>query len=157
MRMRGRFFRADGLVLPNNISKAGAKMILESAFRNTVPEFYVALVVGAPDLDMTMAVMEEPTIGVAGYARIPVLRSAAGWPNSAEIAGERVIGTDWLTWAPTGSGFDKPIQRLALLGNPTGITGATPVYALSSPLPLAVTLLEDTPISQRQFKYEIYL
>lgn len=155
--MRGRFIRADGFVLPNNISKTGAQMILEAAFRNEIPAFYVGLVVGAPDVDMTMASMEEPTLAVNGYSRVNVARNEDGWPVSEEVAGERVISTDWLTWTPTGSGFDKPIQRLALLGTDSGLGLLAPVYALSAPLPEPIYLLAATPLSQRQFRYEIYL
>ena len=155
--MRGKFVRADGLVLPNNISRVGSQMILEAAFRNTVPTLFVALVVGAPDAVMTMATMEEPTIGVNGYARIAIERNAVGWPNSAEVAGERMIGTDWLTWTPTGTGFNKPVQRLALIGSASGLGVGAPVYALSSAMPAPATLLATTPVEQRRFKYEIFL
>lgn len=155
--MRGQFQRADGLILPNNISKAGAKAILEAAMRNTPINFYVALVTGAPSLDMTMANMTEPTIGTAGYARVNVPRSEVGWPVSDEVGGERLISTDWLTWTALNPGFDKPIQRMALLGAETGVDSSVPVYALSAALPFEIIITPSTPLAQRQFKYTIFL
>jgi hypothetical protein len=154
--MRGQFIRGDGLVIPNNISRAGAQMILTAAFRNTIPTFYVALVTGVPSADMNMSHMNEPTIGVNGYTRIGLTRDLAGWPATGIVGAQSYIESAWMTWVPTGAGFDKPIQRLALLGANTVDPGHS-VYALSVPFPAPETLLPSTPVDNRKFKYQIFI
>lgn len=155
--MRGQFQRADGLILPNNISKAGAAMILEAAFRNNAPSLYVGLVVGAPSADMTMANMLEPTIGLHGYGRIQIPRNNTGWPTVGEVGGERFISTDWLTWAAVGADFDRQVQRMAIVDSADAGGVDTQVLALSVALPSEITITPTTPLAQRQFKYTIFL
>lgn len=155
--MRGRFVRGDGLVLHNNISLMGSKMILEAAFRNTVPTFVLALVTGTPTLDMTLSGMEEPTIGVNGYSRKAITRDDTGWPTSAEAGGEWYVGTEWTPWQPEDGPFDKAIQRVALLSSLDSTDVDEPILALSAPLPNPVIIGLTTPLAQRQFKYEVFL
>lgn len=154
--MRGQFTRRDGLILPNNISKAGAKMILSAAFRNDVPTFYAGLVKGTPSLTMTMASMTEPTIGINGYARISIPRNSTGWPTENEVGGERFIETDWLTFAAVGGDFDKTIQRIALLSS-AAYDSADDVLALSAALPTELQITPTTPLVNRQFKYAVFI
>lgn len=154
--MRGQFIRGDGLVLPNNISNAGAQMILASAFKNTVPTFYMALVRGIPSADMTFADMFEPTIGVNGYARVEIERSAVGWPVEGLSGGERYIESKFCTFAASVGDFDDSIQRLALCST-NSYVGSDAVYALSVPLPAELTITPTTPLASRQFKYQIYI
>jgi hypothetical protein len=154
--VRGRFIREDGLIIPNNISLNGAKIILGAAFRNDVPTFYVALVQGTPEVNMTIDTMTEPTFAIGGYSRIAVARSPAGWPVEGNIGNERYIESSWLEWIATGAGFNQPVQRLALVGLPIKTNGET-VYALSSPLPTLQTILPTTPQASRRFKYQVFL
>lgn len=154
--MRGEFLRADGLVIPNNISIAGAQMILAAALRNTVPTLYAGLVSGAPTADMTQGAMDEPTIGTNGYARIAIARNDTDWPTLGISGVEAYMETKWLTWLPTGGNFNQAIQRVMLVGGST-YSGSDPVYALSSPLDAALTLTPTTDESLRKFKYRIYL
>jgi len=154
--MRGQFIRGDGLVIPNNISQAGAAMILAAAFRNDVPTFYAGLVTGMPDATMTLGDMVEPTVGTNGYGRIAIPRNSTGWPTQALVGGLRMISTDWLTWTPTGAGFNQPIQRVALFGTNV-VDSGNDIYALSAPLPAPVDLEAATPLGERQFKYQIFL
>lgn len=152
--MRGQFIRGDNLILPNNISLAGAEMILAAAFRNDVPTFFMALVTGVPDADMTMATMAEPTVA-NGYERKAITRDGAGWPTVGVIGNERFISTDWIEWIPTGD-FDVAIQRVALLSD-DAIDPTLDVYALSVPLPDPIILGASSTLDQRRFKYQIFL
>lgn len=156
--MRGEFVREDGLVLPNNISLAGAQMILQAAFQNQVPSFWAGLVTGFPTPGMTLAQMTEPTVGVNGYARIQILRdaSANGWPTVGAIGNESFIASNFLTWTATGSGFDNPIQRVALFGT-NAVAPGNVVYALSAPLDDPIIILPTTDLSNRRFKYQIFI
>lgn len=154
--MRGEFIRGDGLVIPNNISKAGAQMILAAAFRNDVPTFYCALVAGVPTPTMTMLNMTEPTIGLNGYARISIPRNDTGWPNQDESGGERFIESQFMAWAASGGNFSHAIRRLALIGTSV-YSSADPVYCLSAALPADLTITPTTPLDERRFKYRVYI
>lgn len=154
--MRGQFIRGDGLVIPNNISKAGAAMVLAAAFRDTVPSFYAGLVVGSPTPDMTLSDMVEPAVGTHGYARIAITRDETGWPTVGEVGDSQYISTDWLTWTASGGAFSEAIQRVALFG--TNVVDPTnQIYALSIPLPSAYIIDASTPLDNRRFKYQIFL
>jgi hypothetical protein len=154
--MEGRFIRGDGLILPNNISQAGAAAILAAAFRNDVPAFFLGLVSGAPTPTMTLADMIEPTIGTNGYARQAVTRNAAGWPEQGVVGNQRYISTDWITFAAAGGNFNQPIQRVALFN--TGVANpVNPVWALSSPMADPIVITPATPLVERKFKYAVYI
>lgn len=155
--MRGQFVRRDGLIIPNNISTAGAQMILAAAFQGQVPSFYAALVDGFPTAGMTSAQVTEPTIGVNGYARIQIPRSNVGWPTLDSAGGEAYIESEWLTWAATQDpGFSSVVNRICLLGTSV-MTPTDPIYAMSAPFATPVQINAETPLNQRQFKYQIFI
>ena len=154
--MHGRFVRGDGLILPNNVSLAGAEMILVGAFRLTPQALYACLVSGAPSKSMTMAQMIEPTLGVGGYERIAIPQTIVGWPTIGTLSGEKYIESDWLTFAADEVPFDQPIQRVALVAG-SAYAADAPVFALSAALPEAVTIDVDTPLDSRRFKYQFFL
>lgn len=154
--MRGEFIRADGLVIPNNVSLAGAEAFLRAAFQDTNPSFWVGLVTGAPTLGMKMADMVEPTHGVNGYSRLQLTRDADGWPIVSTSATEVYVESEFLTWTAIGGPFDKPVQRLALLGSDVYSVDA-PVYALSGLMPAEIVIGPATDESLRKFKYRLYI
>lgn len=154
--MRGEFIRADGLIIPNNVSLAGAEVFLRAAFQGVAPTFYVGLVAGSPTLDMTMSSMAEPSIGVNGYARVQLTRDADGWPIVATSVAEAYVESEFMTWTATGAAFDKAVQRLALLGT-NSYTLSDPVYALSGLMPVEIVIRPDTDESLRKFKYRLYI
>ena len=154
--MQGRFIREDGLIIPNNISQAGAQAFLAAAFRNDVPTFYVGLVTGPPSLTMTLADMIEPTVGVNGYARQNIARNSGGWPTQGVAGNQRFVESDWITFTATGGNFDQPIQRLALF-NTNVVAPVNPIWALSSPMSNAYVITPSTPLAERRFKYAVYL
>lgn len=154
--MRGQFVRGDGLIIPNNISSAGAEMILKSAFQNESYTLFAALVTGAPSKAMTLVDMTEPTVGTNGYARIPILRNSTGWPTTGELNGEVYIETQDLVWVPAGGNFDELIQRLALVGGATPDPDE-PIFALSAPLADPLEMTPSLSIGLRTFKYQIFI
>lgn len=152
--LRGQFERADGLVLPNNITQFGIQTILELALRNTSVSFYVGLcnAVYAPDLNV--ADIEEPTIGANGYARIAVTRDETGWPNVGTINNEYYMQTDFLTWAATPAAFDQSISRMFICLHATSLV--VDVFALSAALPDEILIGPLTDESDRKFRYSIF-
>lgn len=154
--MRGEFIRYDGLVIPNNISIAGAQAILRAAFHGDSLPIWAALVQGPPTIDMTMADMTEPTVGVNGYARIAIVQDDTGWITIDDNGTEAYIESDWLEWVATSTGFDEAIQRVALVGTET-YSGTDDVIALSSLMPAEITIVPATLLADRRFKYRLYL
>ena len=145
--MRGEFIRGDGLVIPNNITKEGARILLAAAIRNDVPIFSVALVDGQPDPLLTLDKLVEPS-DVGGYARKPVTRDAAGWPGQGELNGESYYETASLVWEATAP-YSESVRRLALLSGEV-------VVALSSAMPSDLLITPETSLPNRSFKYRIY-
>ena len=155
--MRGEFRFSNGLVVPNNISLAGAKLILESAFNLTPRTWFVALVSGAPTINMTQGDMTEPSVGVGGYARIPLAHDNLGWPVVSDVNGQAYVESAVITFAADpDTQFDAAIQRTALVLTSVR-TPSSPVVALSAPLPAELIIDSDTPEVDRQFTYRIYL
>ena len=152
--LRGEFVRADGLVIPNNVTQAGAQMILAAALTNQDVEFWAGLVYGSPDPALTIQDLVEPTIGTNGYARIQVARSSVGWPTSGTLNGQPWFETDWLTWAATGGDFDQTVRRVMICGDETATNGD--VFALSTPLPADLIVTPTTDEVDRRFKYRLY-
>jgi hypothetical protein len=154
--MRGEFHRADGLILPNNISLAGAGIVMAAAFNLTPTEWWLALVAGAPALDMTIGDMVEPAIGTNGYARQELTHDAVGWPTIAVSNDQMYVESAAATFAAVGGNFSQSIQRVALLVTDT-YNAANVVVALSAPLPTPLLVTPATPLASRQFKYRVYL
>lgn len=154
MRLRGEFIRLDGFVTPNNVTTVGAQTILGAALRNAVPTLWVGLcsAVYAPDLQIED--LAEPTIGVGGYARLPVARDNVGWPNTGVVNGEVYFETLELIWLAVGAPFDEAITRMFICGTENGVTGD--VYALSAALPDDLTIDPATPLADRTFKYRLF-
>lgn len=154
--MRGEFIRGDGLVIPNNVSLAGAEMFLRAAFQGVATTLWVGLVAGAPTLEMTMADMTEPTIGSNGYARAELTQDETGWPVVTSSATEVYVESEFMTWVATPEEFDQAVQRLALLGSDT-YSPANEVYALSGLMPNEIIIGPTTDESLRKFKYRLYI
>lgn len=160
--MRGEFIRADGLVIPNNITTYGVRTILAAALRNEVPTFFVGLVDAAPDPDLLIAECIEPTLGVNNYHRQPILRSLGGWPTEGNVNGEPYFESEWQTFEAIGGSFDTSVRRLMLVqksGEPEAdvpTDADLKVLALSSALPDDLVITPATLEANRKFKYRIY-
>lgn len=153
--MRGEFVRADGLVIPNNITTYGVRSIFGWALRNEAYALHMGLANCAPSPLIRLQDLNEPTIGVGGYARQAIPRNSTGWPVFSELNGETYYETRAFVFAASGPGFDKPINRLVLTNTLDGVTGDQ-VVALSGPLPEELTIIPTTPEVERTFKYRIY-
>lgn len=153
--MRGEYHRADGLVIPNNITQYGAGVLLLAALRDEAPTFHMALSNSQPNTILDAADLGEPTIGVNGYQRLAVGRSALGWPISGESLGESFLETDWLEWTAVGGAFSGPVTRVAFLTHPSATIGQI-VVGLSAALPVELLIDPDTAPELRRFKYRIY-
>lgn len=153
--LRGEFRFQNGLIVPNNVTIAGAQMILAAALRNTVPVFHIGLCSAVYEPDLTLADIVEPTLAVNGYARLAVARDSVGWPSGGLVNNEPYLETLALVWEATGGEFDQPVTRMFLTPEPTATEGV--VYALSGALPEEFTIDEETAEVDRTFKYRIYL
>lgn len=153
--LRGEFIRADGLVIPNNITTYGVRSIFRWAFRDVGYALHIGLANCNPDPDLLIEELNEPTLGVNGYQRQTVERGAVGWPVYGILNGEQYFETREFVFEATGAGFDKPITRLALINEADATTGKL-VVALSTPLAEELTITPSTHLTHRTFKYRIY-
>jgi hypothetical protein len=154
MRLRGEFVRSDGLVIPNNVTIAGARMLLAAALRNTVPTFWVGLCSAVYEPDLAIEDVVEPTIATNGYARLAVARDSTGWPGDGEVNGEVYFESLPLVWQATGGPFDQPVTRMFISATEAGLTGD--IFALSAPLPDDLVIDIDTLEVDRTFKYRLF-
>lgn len=152
--LRGEFIRGDGLVIPNNVTTYGVKSFFRWALRNEDYSLHLGLANCAPNVLLQVEGLNEPTLGVGGYARQPILR-ATDWPVFGTFNGEQYYETRVFVLTATDDGFDKPVNRLALINSELEVTGEK-VVALSGPLPAEITITPATPEEQRSFKYRIY-
>lgn len=151
---RGEFHRADGLVIPNNVTIFGAQAILAGFARNTVPPFFVGLCNAVYQPDLTLAQIEEPTIGVNGYARIALARDNVGWPNIGLVNNEPYIESLALVWAAVVGPFDKAVTRMFITPEESAIVGD--LFCLSGPVPDEFVIDTDTLLADRTFKYRLF-
>jgi hypothetical protein len=152
--LRGQFIRGDGLVIPNNVTTYGVKSFFRWALRNEDYSLHMGLASCAPNVLLQVEDLNEPTIGQGGYLRQAITR-ATDWPVFGLFNGEQYYETSLFVFTATGDGFDKPINRLALINSETDVVGEK-VVALSGPLPAELTILPTTPEELRTFKYRIY-
>lgn len=154
--LRGEFIRkSDGLVIPNNVMTYGVRTILRAALRNEAITLHAALANCNPDPELTAEQLNEPTLGVNGYARQVIARSNVGWPAISLLNGEVFLETAYFVFVAAGGNFDKPVNRLALIDHATQVNGAI-VVALSGAVPDEITITPDTEESDRSFKYRLY-
>ncbi len=153
--LRGEFRFESGLIVPNNITIAGAGLILQSAFRATPTNFHIGLCNAVFESDLTIPAVDEPTLAVNGYSRLAVARDITGWPGDGVVNGESFVESLPLVWTPVGGAFDKPVTRMFICNTAAGLVGD--VFCLSGSLPEEVTLLPATPLVDRTFKYRVYL
>ena len=153
--VRGEFRFQNGLIVPNNVTIAGAQAILAGFARNTVPVFHIGLCSAVYEPDLTLADIVEPTIATNGYARLAVARDSTGWPGDGLVNDEPYIETLALVFEADGGEFDQPVTRMFLTPEATATVGV--VYALSGALPEEFVIDEDTLEVDRTFKYRIYL
>lgn len=153
--MRGEFVRGDGLIIPNNITTYGAKTILAAALRGEVMSLHIGLANCNPHPLLNLNQLNEPTIGVNGYARQTIGQDGVDWLTQNELSGEVYFETRNYLFEPTGTGFDKPITRPVIVNHATDTVGVL-VVAVGSALPAEVTLTPEMDAALRTFKYRIF-
>ena len=154
MQYRGEFIRKDGLVIPNNVTLYGAQRILRLAVTQIETEFWMALVDAAPDTELQIEDMTEPTIGTNGYARQAIERTTVGWPVVSQLNGEAFVETREFVFAADGGDFDQEVSRIAFVESETATDGD--VIALSSAFPAKILITPATILADRTFKYRLY-
>lgn len=153
---RGEFIRkSDGLVIPNNVMTYGIRTILKAGLRNDAINLHVALANCNPDPLLAAEQLNEPTIGVNGYARQALPRDATGWPVYSQLNGETYLETKFFVFEAVDDDFDKPVNRLAIIDHATQTNGQI-VVALSGAFPTEITITPDTDEADRSFKYRLY-
>ncbi len=144
IKIRGEYISDSGEKSANQFTLAGMKAVLESAFRETSPGWFMGLCAHNPANAIALASVNEPTIGVNGYARQPLNLNAASWPVIGTINNETYVESISVTFALTGA-VDKGVNRLFL-------TDGTDVLSISSPFAKVAEVL-DSPVSH---KYRLY-
>lgn len=152
--MRGEFIRGDGLVIPNNLMTYGVGLLFSAALVNNGYALHIGLANCNPDADLNIDQLNEPTIGVNGYARQPIPRDNTGWAVQGEFNGEKYYETKVFEFAAVGGPFDKSITRPAII-NSLDATSGVLVFSLGTPVD-ELTIAPATPLEQRSFKYRIY-
>lgn len=150
--LRGEFRRADGLVIPNNITRAGTEAILRAALRAESFSIFAALADCVPDPDLLIADAGEPVIGTNGYARIELERNTTDWPTVDEVNGEVFVESAPFTFAAVGGSFSRESSRVMLVsastaGSPLALSGAF------TPITIGTATAEEL----RTFQYRLYL
>lgn len=153
--MRGFFERADGLVLPNNVTTYGAERILRRAMRGESLEFWLALVNCVPDPALQLQDLGEPTLGVGGYARQEITGDDAGWAYVGALNDEPFVESKWVTF-PTTDDYSGVVNRPALLSSESDVFGAG-VIALGSAWTPSTQFSEVTAENLRTFRYRLFL
>lgn len=151
--MRGEFVRGDGLILPNNIMTYGIESIFRWALQNTGYALHMGLADCNPTPLLAASSLNEPVIGVGGYARQPIDRGA-GWPTIGQVNGETFFESEAITF-PATDAYNGLVSRLCLINHLSQTTGQI-VVALSTPFGTDVQIDETTPVEERTFKYRVY-
>lgn len=124
----------------NTVVSYGAQLFLTNFFQNvgTVPgTFYIGLTNSNYTFISTLIDIsaDEPTIGVGGYARQPVMRAGSGW-TVTQINNQWVARSNTVTFTATAA-WSGPYIRAFLCDSATS-TGN--LIAVSAALPTPVTV-----------------
>ena len=116
--------------------------------------FFLWLCTAVPSDSLTLADFTEPTIGVNGYARVPVTRNIAGWPTVGTTNLIPFIQTLDAIFTAAGGDFDQAITRCFLTPELNAVVGD--VYSLSEALIAPLPITPTTLIADRTFNYRVY-
>lgn len=158
MSLRGRYILIfedqEPIVLENTIVQEGAEQFFKELLNAAAAApLHLGLCNQVPNPTDTLAdIVTEPTIGVNGYARVPLLRNTTDWPLIATSNNETSATTKVVTFTATGGSFDEPYSRLFMCNVLTGFTGL--LFSFSAALPLPVTQADGTSFN---VQYQLYL
>lgn len=158
MSLRGRYILTfkdqEPIVLENTIVLEGAEQFFAELLNGaaTAP-LHIGLCNQVPNKSDTLGdITTEPTIGVNGYARVPLLRNTTDWPLIASANDETAATSKVITFTASGGAFDAPYSRLFMCNALTGFVGL--LFSFSAALPLPVTQADGTSFN---VQYQLYL
>ena len=142
---RGEYIRQDGLVIPNQLTMVGANSVLQAAFKHDEGIVWqMGFCSNAPAVDLSLANLDEPTVGVGGYQRVLLPFNPTNWPVLGSVNGETYVETTNCVFNLVGP-IDVPVTRLFLSD---GIN----VMSISSAITDAPILLTGL----NSYKYRMY-
>lgn len=118
----------EPLVLPNQFTVVGMQQVLRAAFWQQPQNWYVGLCAKNPGDAVALGDLNEPTIGVNGYARQAVPMDQANWGTLNVINNESYVRSRAVTFPFVVGPYDKQFNRMF-------ITDGTYVIAISAPHP----------------------
>lgn len=131
------------------LTDAGVMAVLKAAMRGDSLPLYAGLCMAVPSKTATLSSIQEPTLGVGGYARISLSQDDIDWP----VEGSNYIQTKSLLWVPSDD-YDQAITRIFLTPEEDETVGE--VYAFGAPLPASRILTPTTPEGDRTFVFSLY-
>lgn len=148
----------DEFVIKNNIPQEGEAAYLKMLFRDDqtivagAANFFIGLKDAAYDPTLTLATITGEPSGTGGYARQPLVRNAANWPNLLLVNGVYRIGSISVNFTATGADFSTSFSRLFLCSVVSGTSGV--LLSVSGALDVPKSILNGTTLP---VQYELYL
>jgi hypothetical protein len=133
-------------VIPNQFTTIGMQQVLKAAFWEIPATWYMGLCAHNPADAIPLANINEPTVGVNGYARAVLPLNAINWPAIGTVNGESYVETRDVTFVVTADEmYDIQINRLFLMD------GAN-VVAISAAMEDGLQFLTENLVT----KYRLY-
>lgn len=163
MRMFGKFNLIskeypNGIILPNTVVDEGEAAFLKMLMRDDqtivagAGNFYIGLCGQVFTESSTLASLAGQPSAAGGYARQPVIRSAAGWPTQDTVNGSARIRAATVNFTATGADFSTTIWRAFICSVLAGSVGT--LFAVSAALPTAKQIVNGETFS---LQYDFYL
>lgn len=148
MRLAGEYIihkGADRIVIPNQVTIAGAQAMLRSAFQGLSTPWALGLCAHNQADAISLLNINEPPVGVNGYARQALASNATNWPTTGLINGESYIESRPVTFGISA--------QLSVQVNRLFITDGEYVLSVSSAIDGGLQYM-DSPYTTQ---YRLYL
>lgn len=148
----------DEFVIKNNIPQEGEAALLKMMFRgdDTIVadggNFYLGLKDAAYASNLTLASLTGEPSGAGGYARQPLVRNNANWPNLLLVNGVYRIGSISVNFTATGADYSTAFSRLFLCSVVSGSAGILLSVSGALSVPTLIQNGVTLPV-----QYELYL
>lgn len=160
--MRGQYIiRSKNLgkiIVPNRITAEGKDAFLKMLLRADATfvagggNFYVGLCNQVPDLADTLADLTSEPSSAGGYARLPITRDSAGWPDIEVVSEDTVLRSAVMNFAAAGADYSTAFSRLFLCNVLSGTSGI--LFSYSGPIATPLLITDGNSID---VQYELYL
>lgn len=120
-------YEVNGVIVLNHFTNIGMQTILRAAFWQEPVDLWIGLCAKNPGDAVALSQLNEPTIGVNGYARQAVPMNKLNWAALGLVNGESYVRSRTVVFPFTGAPYDSPFNRLFM-------TDGTYVISISSPL-----------------------